>query len=71
MDGVRACAKKGGAAFLEHEAPDILCLQETKVRFGGNGRCQFSYDSPYSILEKGGGGGSKLAGLSSIQYNLI
>ena len=35
VDGVRACAKKGGAAFLEHEAPDILCLQETKVRFWG------------------------------------
>jgi AP endonuclease-1 len=31
VDGVRACAKKGGAAFLEHESPDILCLQETKV----------------------------------------
>jgi len=31
VDGVRACAKKGGAALLEHEQPDVLCLQETKV----------------------------------------
>ena len=31
VDGLRACAKKGGAEFVEHESPDILCLQETKV----------------------------------------
>jgi len=31
VDGLRACASKGGAEFLEHESPDVLCLQETKV----------------------------------------
>jgi len=31
VDGLRACAKKGGAEFLSAESPDILCLQETKV----------------------------------------
>ncbi|XP_023340356.1 uncharacterized protein LOC111710485 [Eurytemora carolleeae] len=31
VDGLRACAKKGGAEFIKYESPDILCLQETKV----------------------------------------
>lgn len=31
VDGLRACASKGGADYLEHEKPDVLCLQETKV----------------------------------------
>jgi len=31
VDGLRACASKGGADFLTHESPDVLCLQETKV----------------------------------------
>ena len=34
MDGLRACATKGGGAFLKHENPDIICLQETKVGEG-------------------------------------
>ena len=31
VNGLRACAKKGFFNFLKKEAPDILCLQETKV----------------------------------------
>jgi len=31
VDGLRAAVKKGAAEFLEHEKPDVLCLQETKV----------------------------------------
>jgi len=31
VDGLRACATKGGAEFLTHEDPDVLCLQETKA----------------------------------------
>ncbi|XP_032781451.2 DNA-(apurinic or apyrimidinic site) endonuclease [Daphnia magna] len=30
VDGLRAWIKKGGLDYLEHENPDILCLQETK-----------------------------------------
>ena len=30
VDGLRAWIKKGGLDFLEHEKPDVLCLQETK-----------------------------------------
>ena len=31
VDGLRACCTKGGADYLTHELPDVLCLQETKV----------------------------------------
>jgi len=31
VDGLRACCSKGGADYLKHEMPDVLCLQETKV----------------------------------------
>jgi len=31
VDGLRACVGKGGAGILEHESPDIICFQETKV----------------------------------------
>lgn len=30
VDGLRAWIKKGGLDFLDHEKPDVLCLQETK-----------------------------------------
>lgn len=30
VDGIRAWIKKGGLDYIEHEKPDILCLQETK-----------------------------------------
>jgi len=32
VDGLRACCTKGGAEYLTHELPDVLCLQETKVK---------------------------------------
>jgi len=32
VDGLRACCAKGGAEFLAQEMPDVLCLQETKVK---------------------------------------
>lgn len=31
VNGLRACINKGFADFLFHEAPDILCIQETKM----------------------------------------
>jgi len=31
VDGLRACCNKGGAEFLTHEEPDVICFQETKV----------------------------------------
>ena len=32
VDGLRACCVKGGAEYLTHELPYVLCLQETKVK---------------------------------------
>ncbi|NQT97693.1 MAG: exodeoxyribonuclease III [Candidatus Marinimicrobia bacterium] len=32
VNGIRAVAKKGFLDWLNHEQPDILCLQETKAR---------------------------------------
>ena len=32
VNGLRACMGKGFSQFLEEEAPDILCLQETKMQ---------------------------------------
>nr|MCS5623587.1 endonuclease/exonuclease/phosphatase family protein [Candidatus Neomarinimicrobiota bacterium] len=31
INGVRAATKKGLLDWLEHEAPDVLCIQETKA----------------------------------------
>uniref|UniRef100_A0A8C9MSH8 exodeoxyribonuclease III n=1 Tax=Serinus canaria TaxID=9135 RepID=A0A8C9MSH8_SERCA len=30
VDGLRAWLRKGGAQWVQEEAPDVLCLQETK-----------------------------------------
>lgn len=30
VDGLRAWIKKGGLDFLQHEKPDVICLQEIK-----------------------------------------
>ena len=32
VNGLRACMKKGFLDFLEKEAPDVLCIQETKMQ---------------------------------------
>ena len=32
VNGLRACMGKGFPAFLEAEAPDVICLQETKMQ---------------------------------------
>ena len=32
VNGLRACMGKGFAQFLEEEAPDVICLQETKMQ---------------------------------------
>lgn len=33
VNGIRAVGKKGFLPFVEREAPDVLCLQETKAHF--------------------------------------
>ena len=34
VNGLRACMGKGFPEFVEREAPDVLCLQETKLQAG-------------------------------------
>ena len=35
VNGLRACVSKGAfASFMEQEAPDVMCLQETKLQEG-------------------------------------
>ena len=34
VNGLRACVKKGFLDFLAEEAPDVLCIQETKMQEG-------------------------------------
>ena len=31
VNGIRACIKKGFIDFINHEKPDIICIQETKA----------------------------------------
>ena len=31
VDGLRACIKKGGLEYLDHEKPDVICLQVYKL----------------------------------------
>ena len=32
VNGIRACVKKGFMDFLKDEAPDYLCIQESKIQ---------------------------------------
>lgn len=41
VNGLRACMGKGFGTFLQEEAPDIICLQETKMQ-----REQADFDFP-------------------------
>ena len=42
VNGLRACLKKGFLEFWQQEAPDFLCLQETKMEQGqAELSCQF------------------------------
>ena len=37
FEGLRACAVNGGAEYLTHEAPDVLCLQVLALTHGRGG----------------------------------
>ena len=39
FEGLRACAQNGGAEYLTHEAPDILCLQVLLYIFTRHDHC--------------------------------
>lgn len=43
VNGIRAVMKKGLAAFLKKERPDILCLQEIKINEAARAKEQFDF----------------------------
>lgn len=79
INGIRAVAKKGLAAFLRSQKPDILCLQEIKISEAARAQIEFDFAgyteywhsaarpgySGTAILVKGG-----LSGIISCQNGL-
>ena len=50
VNGLRACMTKGFAEFLQEAAPDIICLQETKMQpgqadFAPEGYTEYTYSA--------------------------
>lgn len=43
VNGIRAVAKKGLAAFLRQEKPDVLCLQEIKISAAVRAQTEFDF----------------------------
>ncbi len=63
VNGIRACAKKGFAEFIEQEQPDVLFLQETKVAeadLPDELRDPFGYQSVWHSAERKGYSGVAL-----------
>ena len=60
VNGLRACVKKGFLEFLQNEAPDFCCLQETKMQ---PGQAEFdlgSYREYWNSAEKKGYSGTAI-----------
>ena len=60
VNGLRACVKKGFLEFLQNEAPDFCCLQETKMQ---PGQAEFdlgSYHQYWNSAEKKGYSGTAI-----------
>ena len=60
VNGLRACVKKGFLEFLQNEAPDFCCLQETKMQ---QGQAEFdlgSYREFWNSAEKKGYSGTAI-----------
>ena len=63
VNGIRAIMKKGFGEFVESEAPDILCLQETKAQqdqFDGEWVDQLGYHQVWNSAEKKGYSGTAI-----------
>lgn len=58
VNGLRACLQKGFLDFFQGEAPDILCLQETKVQAGQVELDLPGYHQYWSAAEKKGYSGT-------------
>ncbi len=61
VNGLRACISKGSFdAFMEKEAPDALCLQETKLQEGQIGLELPGYHQYWNYAEKKGYSGTAI-----------
>ena len=58
VNGIRACIKKGFMDFLEEAAPDVLCIQETKMQEGQEEIETPGYSQHWSSAEKKGYSGT-------------
>ena len=73
VNGLRSCVGKGLGEFIEREAPDVFCLQETKMQ---EGQAQFSpagYYQFWNSAEKKGYSGTAIFTRHeplSVSYNL-
>ena len=54
VNGLRACMTKGFAEFLQEAAPDIICLQETKMQ---REQADFVFPGYEGVLEQCGAQG--------------
>lgn len=75
VNGLRAVLTKGFNEFLEHHAPDVLCLQETKISKDLTGKFAFAgYPHAYwNCAEKKGYSGTAILSRSepiSVRYGL-
>lgn len=61
VNGLRAVLKKNFGEFLESFAPDILCLQETRLGAGGAGEIELGFKYKYfHCAAKGGYSGTAI-----------
>ena len=58
VNGLRACVGKGFTAFLETEAPDVLCIQESKLQEGQIELETPGYEQYWNYAEKKGYSGT-------------
>ena len=65
VNGLRACVGKGFTAFLETEAPDVLCIQESKLQEGQIELETPGYEQYWNYAEKKGYSGTGESGSRS------
>ena len=58
VNGLRACEGKGFSTFVREQAPDVICLQETKLQAGQISLDLPDYDMYWNYAEKKGYSGT-------------
>ncbi len=60
VNGLRACEGKGFSTFVREQAPDVICLQETKLQAGQISLDLPDYDMYWNYAEKKGYSGTAI-----------